>query len=205
MKRAVETLRSLLFCVAALAAFARASAAEIDVSSPTATVESLHAGLLELATSRPGATVLERYAALEPLIAATHDLPYIAEFSLRRQWVGMSQADRERFVAAFERLSVMTYASRFKQVKPSTFEMRGEELLDGGRSQVTTAIARTDGAPVTLEYLLQQGPDGWKIINIVADGVSDLALKRAEYQRILSSGTLDDLIAELAKQTERLQ
>jgi phospholipid transport system substrate-binding protein len=53
--------------------------------------------------------------------------------------------------------------------------------------------------------LLQNGAAGWRIINIVADGVSDLALKRAEYQRVLASGTLDTLIAELEAQTARLQ
>ena len=57
---------------------------------------------------------------------------------------------------------------------------------------------------VPLEYLLQEGPDGWRIINIVADGVSDLALKRAEYQRVFSSGGIEALIAELEEQTRRL-
>ena len=57
-----------------------------------------------------------------------------------------------------------------------------------------------------MEYLLQQeGAAGWRIINIVADGVSDLALKRAEYQRILSTGSIDTLITELEAQTERLR
>ena len=58
----------------------------------------------------------ERYRALEPLIVATHDLPYIAEFALRRQWGSLAEDDRQRFVAAFQRLSVMTYAARFGNV-----------------------------------------------------------------------------------------
>ncbi len=58
---------------------------------------------------------------------------------------------------------------------------------------------------MSFEYLLQQGSGGWRIVNIVADGVSDLALKRAEYQRVLASGTLDTLIKELESQTERLR
>ena len=56
---------------------------------------------------------------------------------------------------------------------------------------MTAAIVRPDAADVPLEYLLEQRPDGWKIINIIADGVSDLALKRAEYQRVLGGGTLE--------------
>ena len=45
---------------------------------------------------------------------------------------------------------------------------------------------------------------GWRIINIVADGVSDLALKRAEYQRVFASGGIDGLVAELEQQTRAL-
>jgi phospholipid transport system substrate-binding protein len=53
--------------------------------------------------------------------------------------------------------------------------------------------------------LLQQDETGWRIVNIIADGVSDLALKRAEYQRVFASGGLDGLLAELNAQTENLR
>jgi hypothetical protein len=42
-------------------------------------------------------------------------------------------------------------------------------------------------------------------MNIVVDGVSDLALKRAEHQRVFASGGIWGLIAEIQKQTERLE
>jgi type VI secretion system protein ImpA len=80
------------------------------------------------------------------LIEATHDLPYIAEFALRRQWPMLSAADRERFVAAFERLSVMTYASRFKDVKPATFKSTAPAAAadsGGGEAQASQAPGMT--------------------------------------------------------------
>lgn len=187
-------------------AVASAAAQEVSTESPSATIASLQRGLVSLARDKPKATLDERYAALEPLIVATHDLPYIAEFALRRQWPTLSEADRARFVAAFEKLSVMTYAARFVGVGPDTFRpiVEGGEQ-QGSRANVATAVARADGPDVPLEYLLQQTPQGWKIVNVVADGVSDLALKRAEYQRILSGGSIDTLVAELEAQTERLR
>jgi phospholipid transport system substrate-binding protein len=70
---------------------------------------------------------------------------------------------------------------------------------------VLTAIARHGQPDVSLDYMLEQKDGAWRIINIIADGVSDLALKRAEYQRILASGSIDDLIRELETQSARLQ
>jgi phospholipid transport system substrate-binding protein len=192
--------------VALLLAFAaRAAAQAYALDTPEATVTTLHSGLIALAEEAPGATVDERYAALEPLIAATHDLPYIAEFALRRQWSDLAEADRARFVEAFERLSIMTYAARFANVGPQAFKPVSVAPPDGARTLVSTAIARPGDSDVTLEYLLQHGAEGWRIVNIVADGVSDLALKRAEYQRLLAAGSIDTLIAELGAQAERLR
>jgi phospholipid transport system substrate-binding protein len=196
----------VLLCLACFGAAAVAAPAEVATDVPVATVASLQRGLVELSQARPQATLDERYAALAPLVLATHDLPYIAEFALRRQWPTLSEADRGRFVAAFEKLSVMTYAARFASVGPNTFRPIVQAAAEqGGRANVATAVARADGADVSLEYLLQQTPAGWQIVNIVADGVSDLALKRAEYQRILAAGSIDTLIGELEAQTERLR
>jgi phospholipid transport system substrate-binding protein len=161
--------------------------------------------LVAASQAHPGANTDARYRALEPLIEQTHDLPYIAEFALRKQWPMLSPSDRQRFVAAFEKLSVMTYASRFKNVSAATFKSAGPGTVEAGRAHVLTAIARQGQPDIPLDYMLEQKEGAWRIINIIADGVSDLALKRAEYQRILGSGSVDDLIKELEAQTARLE
>jgi len=139
---------------------AQAADVVITTDTPEATIATLQRGLVAASQQSPHATADERYKALEPLILATHDLPYIA--------LGAA--------------------------------------AEAGRAQVTTAVARAGQSDVSFEYLLRQGGGGeWRIVNIVADGVSDLALKRAEYQRILANGTLDSLIKELEAQTERLR
>jgi phospholipid transport system substrate-binding protein len=208
----VKTLSEAFRCVAVAAllldaaSVARAADLAIATDTPAATVATLQRGLMALSQQSPEATVDERYKALEPLIVATHDLAYIAEFALRRQWPQLAEADRARFIAAFQRLSIMTYAARFVNVGPNTFRpIVPGPTAENGRAQITTAVARAGQPDVSFEYLLQQGGGGWRIINIVADGVSDLALKRAEYQRVLANGTLDGLITELDAQTERLR
>ncbi|HUO66975.1 MAG TPA: ABC transporter substrate-binding protein, partial [Gammaproteobacteria bacterium] len=193
-------------CVIALSApGVRAAESTVATDTPEATVASLQRGLLAASQAHPGANVADRYRALEPLVEQTHDLPYIAEFALRKQWPSLAEADRQRFVAAFEKLSVMTYASRFKNVTANTFKSAGQPTIESGRAHVLTAIARQSQPDVSLDYMLEQNGGAWRIINIIADGVSDLALKRAEYQRILGSGSIDDLIKELEAQTARLE
>jgi phospholipid transport system substrate-binding protein len=199
----------LLFGVFAAAAAAAwpvaAQDAAVATDTPAATIASLQQALVAASGRASSSTVDERYRALEPVIVATHDLPYIAEFALRRQWPSLTEDDRERFIAAFQRLSVMTYAARFGNVASDAFRPLEIGEPDGNaRVQVATGIKREGQADVSLEYLLQQDAQRWRIINIIADGVSDLALKRAEYQRVFADGGIEGLIAELEQQTERL-
>jgi phospholipid transport system substrate-binding protein len=183
-------------------AFAQPAEAPAVPAEPAEVVAALHEGIV--AAAHPDRTVEQRYAELEPLVERTHDLPYIAELSIRRHWAGLTEEQRQRFLAAFRRLSVMTYASRFATVTAETFEVLGSEDAGNGRVQVHAAIHRADDPDVSLDYQLHEVDGSWKIINILADGVSDLALKRAEYARVLGTGTIDDLIKELESQTEDL-
>lgn len=189
------------------AASSGALQAEISISldTPRAAVESLHRGLVEVAGDPALDTVAERFDALLPLVRSTHDFAYIAELTVRRQWPDFSPAQRTAFISAFERLSVMTYASRFRNVDGGTFVFLEAEEPDADRGEVSTSIHRENADDIPLDYTLERTDAGWRIINIIADGVSDLALKRAEYRRILSEGSVDDLIAYIEAQADKLE
>ncbi len=195
----------MLLAVSFIAAGASAQVSDADARAAEAVVARLHRGLVEVSAREPDASLDTRFERLRPLIARTHDLPYIAELAIRRQWRDLAAADRERFAAAFERLSVMTYASRFSAVDANAFTILGSAEAGSRRIEVNAAIARSGGGDITLDYTLQERDGAWMIVNVLADGVSDLALKRAEYRRILDDGTLDDLIDHLADQADELR
>ncbi len=167
-------------------------------------VEEFQQQLVALAAGTP-LDLESRLAALRPVVEASHDLPYIARFTLRRQWPDLTEAQRAEFVRAFTDLSVMTYATRFESVTADTFIIRDVNAASRGRIQVVAAINRPDGDPIPLDYLLQAGEGRWRIINIIADGVSDLALKRAEYQRVFQERSFAGLVEHLDELTAALR
>ena len=172
---------------------------------PRACIETLHQGLVDLSQTAAERDLEDRYTRIEPLISSTHDLAYIARVAVRRHWAGFSVEEQEAFVQAFGRLSVMTYASRFVTLSEDTFQILEVDESGTDRAQVIASISRDPEPDIPMEYLLQERAEGWRIVNVIADGVSDLALRRAEYQRILADGSADDLIAELERQIEELQ
>ncbi|MGI9258372.1 MAG: ABC transporter substrate-binding protein, partial [Gammaproteobacteria bacterium] len=151
--------------------------------TPLASVTALHEGLIAAGRDER-ASVHQRYQLLAPIVSATHDIPFIAQFATRRYWGDFNSEQREVFVEQFSRLSSMTYAARFVSVSTDTFHIEKTEELTSGRAQVMATIRRDAQPDIPIEYLLHETPTGWKIINVIADGVSDLALKRAEYRAV---------------------
>ena len=62
-------------------------------------------------------------------------------------------------------------------------------------------------AVVLLEYHLQNKDSVWQIYDIVANGVSDLSLKRAAYGKTLSengfSGLIENISEEIKKNAQK--
>ncbi len=172
--------------------------------TPMACIEALHHGLISLSLEQNPGGLAQRFQRLEPLIITTHDLRFIAEFTVRRHWARFEDEEREAFLRTFQRLSVMTYASRFVALSEDTFRIRESRALGSGRIQVIASIVRAEPPDIPIEYVLHQNDAGWQIINVVADGVSDLALKRAEYQRVLGEGSVADLLEVLEQQIAAL-
>ena len=140
----------------------------------------------------------------EPVLTS-HDLDFIGQLTVRRQWREWSEPERQQFLTAFRELSIMNYAARFAGVSEDSFEVHGTQSAGRSRIQVNASVARADGTRVPLDFVMQSTDDtGWRIANVVADGVSDLALKRAEYSNTLRDSGFAGLIAELEAQTLEL-
>ena len=61
-----------------------------------------------------------------------------------------------------------------------------------------TVIVKADGERVTLDYVLRDNEGMWQIVNVIADGVSDLSLKRADYTAVIKSEGFNSLVSKLS-------
>ena len=66
-----------------------------------------------------------------------------------------------------------------------------------------TFLVLPDEKDVSMDYLLKKKGDNWRIINIITNGVSDLALKRSEYVAVLKKSGFDVLLAEISVKIEK--
>jgi phospholipid transport system substrate-binding protein len=166
---------------------------------PSAVVRNLQQALIGVMKEAQALGYQGRYDRLKPVVLETHGLPFIARAALGRHWSDLKPEEQSAFVDAFTRLTLATYASRFDGYSGETFQVMDEQPIGAsGQVLVHGQLLKSDGSKVKFDYVLRKTDGGWRIINIVYDGVSDLALKRAEYGAVIEK----DGIAALIKQIE---
>jgi len=82
----------------------------------------------------------QRFEQLTPVVEASYNFEYIGRFILRRSWKGLEPMQREKFLAAFKRLSVANYASRFAEIKKESLVITDVRPATGKRLQVDSRL-----------------------------------------------------------------
>ena len=168
-------------------------------------VEQLHTQLLEVMQAADTMTFAERYAKLEPTIREIFYTPLIAKVILSRYWKDLTEQQRTNFIDLFNRQSTATYASRFDSFDDEVFKINSVEQLKKGRLLIRSQIQSKSDDPVTLDYLMHNNNDNWYIISVIADGVNDLSLKRAEYSTIIKENGYDYLVTSIEQKITELE
>lgn len=169
------------------------SAAQSPVKQPVRDVEAFHSELL-LAMQAEG-DYQQRLQALRPVVLQFLDVPSIARICLGRTWRDLAAAERDEFTNLLGELIAATYADRFDGYSGQRFVTQIAEEARGG-VVVKTLLERPKDEPVRLDYYFRRG----KAFNVVADGVSDLSLRRADYNAIIKEEGYAALLAHMRSQ-----
>ena len=138
-----------------------------------------------------------RYEKLETAIIESHDLTKIARIVVGKEWKKISAEQKSTLVNVFRRLSISAYAYNFKAYSGESFKFLSEDKTARGGMIIHTLFVLPDDKDVKFDYMLKKKGNEWRIINIIANGVSDLALKRSEYTSVLKREGFDALIAKI--------
>jgi phospholipid transport system substrate-binding protein len=198
--RAISSTLQLQLVVAMLLITPASSWAETqERAGPEQVVNQLHEALIKAMHEGPKLGYQGRYDLLAPVVDQTHDLDFIARTALGANWTRLSAEQQRTFTDVFRKLSIGSYAGWFKSHEGERFEFLERQSMPRDQIMVRTRLVQKGGEPIRFDYVLREGEEGWRIVNVLADGVSDLALKRVEYRAILQRDGFDALIDKLKK------
>ncbi len=170
-------------------------------TTPDTVVENLHQTIIQVMKESKDLDYDGRYNVLEPVVKDSFDFKTIARIVMGRHWKKLDDQQKTEFIDVFSRLSIATYASRFNSFSGETFDSLSNEEMKKGRMLVKTQLVTNDRV-VPFNYVLHNTDDGWRIINVIADGISDLSLKRSDYSTIMKTEGFETLVKKLLKKVE---
>lgn len=151
-----------------------------------------------VAIMKAGLPLGARVARFEPLVNAYYDMPAIAALVVGPGWAAASAADRQAATAALAHHSAVTLARNFDRYDGQRFTVDQQVQARGGGQVVKLTIQgrKTN----VLLYQMKRGADGqWRIVDVVADGVSQLAVQRSDLASTVADGGAAGLAKRLAQ------
>jgi len=171
-------------------------------ASAEGVIDRLHAALIASMRAGDDLDAAERRRALRPLVERAFDFARMGRFVLGRTWSQMDSNEQARFIESFSKLTVANYADRFTDYDGQRFEDVGAERMGSRRALVERRFVRAEQKPMPFEYILERDDEGtWRIINVIVDGVSDLAMRRSLYTQAYADGGIDAVIKEMEGST----
>ncbi len=176
-----------------------------EQGGPSALVQAFQSGLLEVMKQSKELGVAGRYARLAPMIERSFHLTLMIATSSSPYWRKATPEQRRRLVEAYQRMSVSIVATLFDSYDGERFETIRERQGPQRTVLVDTRVVRPDDDPVNISYVVARLSERWWIIDvIVGGGISEVAVRRSEYQKLLAEGGIERLISALGKKADDL-
>lgn len=126
------------------------------------------------------------------------DVDYISRLVLARHWRSASEKQREEFQAAFYDFLVKSYSSGLAEFTDESFNvlpLRGE--VDKRRTIVQTEVNRENGQTVPVAFTLRWTDNGWKLYDVIIEGISYVRNYRTDFNTEIEQKGLDAVIKRL--------
>ena len=139
----------------------------------------------------------QRRQKLRSVIGAHFDFADMSRSALGIHWRSLSQEQRGEFVRLFTSLMEAAYMSRIESYSGQKIEFLREREDSPGYYQVYTSIVQEGAQPISVNYRLKQTDSGWKVYDVLVDGISLVGNYRNQFNRVINSKGYDGLVEQI--------
>ncbi len=151
-------------------------------------------------------TQKEKTEKFRTLFKEYFDIPSIGNFVLGRAARTATPDEKTKFNPLFEDVIVYTWSRRFGEYKGQSLKVN-DSTADGEEgSVVNSTILGNDGGNFAVQWRLRKREGGYRIVDVIIEGVSMAITYRQEYATLIQqSGGLAGLISQIEKQVADLR
>jgi phospholipid transport system substrate-binding protein len=169
---------------------------------PEALVKKITQDVLDSIKSDKQLAAGDRQKALR--LAEEKILPHVdfeeaTRLAVGRSWSQASAEQKKRLTEEFRRMLVRTYTSAVSTYEGQTMKVQPVRMKPSDTEvTVRNQYIRSGGKPVQLDYAMRKTDGGWKIYDIVVEGVSLVITYRSEFDAVVRQEGVDGLIKRMA-------
>lgn len=138
----------------------------------------------------------DRIGQLRQVIYARFDFTEMAKRSLGTHWRQRTPEEQHDFVKIFTELLEKSYVDKMESYNGEKV-LYTREVEDRNYAEVDTKIFTRKGEEFSIQYKLHGANGDWKVYDVVIDHISLINNYRSQFNRILSTGSFDDLLKRL--------
>jgi phospholipid transport system substrate-binding protein len=136
----------------------------------------------------------------EEMVLPHIDFEEATRLAVGRGWAQASPEQKKKLVSEFRNMLVRTYSNAITAYQGQTMKVMPVRMKPGDTEvTVHNQFLRAGGKPVLLDYSMRKTDDGWKIYDIVVEGVSLVLTYRSEFDAVVKQEGIDGLIKRLSQ------
>ena len=133
------------------------------------------------------------------------NLAVMAQVAVGAPWATMSDKEHAAVIEAMSRYTEARYAREFRDFNNQTIVIDPVVQSRGPDRLVKAEIREKGEPPLKLGYRLREYNGQWRIIDVIYNGVSQLATQRSEFADTIRTGGAAALVKSLDQATARLK
>lgn len=142
----------------------------------------------------------KKQTTIEGMFKDNLDFDWVGKFVMGRFWREATDDQKKRYMEAYKNFLTKHYTARFSEYTSGSFKITGAKEMEKGDSVVSMEIMSGNAGdpPVMIDYKVHKAGSGFKVFDIIVEGVSLITTQRSEFGSILNKDGIDGLITKLA-------
>ena len=143
--------------------------------------------------------VPERRARVRKIADEIFDFNEMAKRALGVHWQQLQPAERERFVRTFADLLDRAYFEKIDSYNGEKVQYLPPKL-EADQATVQTRVTTDKGTEIPVDYRMINEGGHWMVYDVIIEGVSLVSNYRAQFDRIIRTGSVADLLRRMEAQ-----
>ena len=131
-----------------------------------------------------GDTAAAKQEQFRQLFRQYFDVEACARVALGTYWRSATTLQRQEFVELYEDYVVASYSTAFRALGGASFEVLGSHS-DREGVIVSSRVQISDGAPIRIDWRLNATNNGYKITDVVVNGISTAGTQHADLVSVI--------------------